>query len=177
MDRRKFLESACLTTAALIVGNPLRAISSVKAKPRISLGGDVHEIPLKLEDTPDLQKVGGAYHLEIDDLEKDLLVARVSRERYVAVDIKCTHKGCDVAYSGDDKKFVCPCHSSEFDLHGAVMKGPAAKPLKSYKCELREDELIVIVTPEGLPPATDTIASPSNGDSVKPALDSLKLPK
>ena len=56
-----------------------------------------------------------------------------------AVDAKCTHVGAPL-----DKGTVagttvtCPWHGSQFDLRtGGVLRGPAGKPLKSYR--VRED--------------------------------------
>ncbi|HJW29144.1 MAG TPA: Rieske 2Fe-2S domain-containing protein, partial [Saprospiraceae bacterium] len=77
-----------------------------------------------LEETPELQQVGGVYRLEIDELDKDILIARTDSDTFVAIDIKCTHKGCLVAYKQQMEKpafFECPCHGSKYDLDGTVI--------------------------------------------------------
>lgn len=153
MDRRKFLETTCRSGLGLIVGGlalNLLDVPSVKASSRRSTdqageGEEVRDIPLFFEDTSELAIVGGAYHLVIEDLQKDILVARVSEEQYVAVDTKCTHKGCDVAYDKSERHFACPCHGSLFGLDGKVKNGPAEIDLKSYRTEVTEFELIVKV--------------------------------
>ena len=45
---------------------------------------------------------------------------------------QCTHLGC--AYHWDPKagNFLCPCHSSRFSIDGAVLGGPAPRPLDQY---------------------------------------------
>ncbi|MHB1064959.1 MAG: QcrA and Rieske domain-containing protein [Georgenia sp.] len=39
----------------------------------------------------------------------------------------CTHQGCLVAV--DATELACPCHGSRFALDGAVVQGPASRPL------------------------------------------------
>ena len=51
----------------------------------------------------------------------------------------CTHQGCEVGYSSADKKFVCPCHGSQFSLTGAVVKGPAQLALEPYDAKIVGD--------------------------------------
>lgn len=42
----------------------------------------------------------------------------------------CTHLGCTVAWSSEEKSFNCPCHGSKFNPDGSVKNGPAEDPLE-----------------------------------------------
>nr|ACF24531.1 cytochrome b6-f complex iron-sulfur subunit [Gymnochlora stellata] len=41
----------------------------------------------------------------------------------------CTHLGCVVPWDGQDNKFKCPCHGSQYAADGHVVRGPAPRPL------------------------------------------------
>ncbi|CAL9058130.1 unnamed protein product [Musa banksii] len=37
----------------------------------------------------------------------------------------CTHLGCVVPWNAAEMKFICPCHGSQEDNQGKVVRGPA----------------------------------------------------
>ena len=47
-----------------------------------------------------------------------------------AVSLRCTHLGCLVTFNSAERSWDCPCHGSRFDVDGAVLAGPASKPLE-----------------------------------------------
>lgn len=37
----------------------------------------------------------------------------------------CTHLGCVVPWNKAENKFICPCHGSQYNNQGTVVRGPA----------------------------------------------------
>jgi len=37
----------------------------------------------------------------------------------------CTHLGCVVPWNPNEGRFICPCHGSQYDQAGKVVRGPA----------------------------------------------------
>lgn len=42
-----------------------------------------------------------------------------------AVDIKCPHLGCMLAWNSEEKTWDCPCHGSRFDYKGNLIENPS----------------------------------------------------
>ncbi len=61
----------------------------------------------------------------------------------LAVSRECTHLGCTVPWEADEERFVCPCHSSAFDMRGDVLSPPAPRALDLY--EVRIENRVVKV--------------------------------
>lgn len=61
-----------------------------------------------------------------------------------ALKAECTHLGCLVGpLDPVRKRFVCPCHGSEYDRTGTVMRGPAPKSLKLARVEVEADNVFL----------------------------------
>lgn len=70
-----------------------------------------------------------------------LLVRRQSE--LVALSHQCPHNKCSVDYVPDRHVILCPCHGSRFDLSGAVLRGPARRPLRRYLVEVKNRHVSV----------------------------------
>jgi thiosulfate dehydrogenase [quinone] large subunit len=70
--------------------------------------------------------VGGAAAFNDPATGDTSLVIQPRPGTFVAFDAICPHQGCTVQYLDLQKRFVCPCHQSEFDATtGAVLSGPS----------------------------------------------------
>jgi glycine/D-amino acid oxidase-like deaminating enzyme/nitrite reductase/ring-hydroxylating ferredoxin subunit len=56
-------------------------------------------------------------------------VYRDPEGQLLAVSMRCTHLGCLVRFNAAERSWDCPCHGSRFDVDGAVLEGPATRPL------------------------------------------------
>ena len=60
-------------------------------------------------------------------------LARLTDGGFLALSRTCTHLGCTVPWVAKENKFICPCHSSEFDITGEVISPPAPRALDIYQ--------------------------------------------
>jgi Rieske Fe-S protein len=74
--------------------------------------------------------------------EDRMAVIREAEGMY-ALSLVCTHLGCTVNVSADE--LFCPCHGSRFTRQGAVLQGPADRPLERYVVEDQGDRIAVIL--------------------------------
>jgi len=58
-----------------------------------------------------------------------------------AISTVCTHFGCIVNWQAETRKFICPCHESQFDDLGRVVRGPAPRNLGLTTVILKPDQV------------------------------------
>ena len=59
-------------------------------------------------------------------------LVRLADGGFLALHRQCTHLGCSVPWDEASGRFVCPCHSSVFDVRGDVLAPPAPRPLDVF---------------------------------------------
>jgi len=64
----------------------------------------------------------------------------------MALSLSCTHLGCSVAFDGSKNKFICPCHSSVFDIKGNVLNPPAPRAMDAYPVQISKGEILVNIS-------------------------------
>jgi cytochrome b6-f complex iron-sulfur subunit len=70
-----------------------------------------------------------------------------------AISAVCTHLGCTVA-APEGGGFYCPCHGSRFAPSGAVIAGPAPRPLNHLALSLAPDGQVVVDQQQEVSPET-----------------------
>ena len=66
-------------------------------------------------------------------------LTRLADGGFLALSRKCTHLGCTVPWVAAEKKFLCPCHASAFDISGNVISPPAPRPFDIYAVTIEND--------------------------------------
>jgi cytochrome b6-f complex iron-sulfur subunit len=64
----------------------------------------------------------------VNKLQGDPTYLVVENDRTLAtygINAVCTHLGCVVPWNTAEKKFICPCHGSQYNNQGKVVRGPA----------------------------------------------------
>ena len=72
-------------------------------------------------------------------------LVRLESGGFLALSCKCTHLGCTVPWVEKEKKFLCPCHASSFDITGQVTTAPATRALDIFPIAI-ENNLVKVDT-------------------------------
>jgi Rieske Fe-S protein len=110
------------------------------------LGLAQKKMALGLDKFEKLKTAGGSVLLKIQG--RDYLFIRDAEDSVRVLDPTCTHQKCTVAYNRDKQRIICPCHSSNFDLNGKVLNGPAEKPLQTFEATLDPERARIIFSVE-----------------------------
>lgn len=135
VDRRQFVH-ACVCG---IAGWALTGCASLMTRRVTPVDG---RIALALARYPELSEAGGSLALLPDGSSEPVYVIAQDDGSFVALSPICTHLGCTVEITGE--RLVCPCHGSTYSRAGAVLQGPAERPLARYPAHLSSDGVLTI---------------------------------
>jgi nitrite reductase/ring-hydroxylating ferredoxin subunit len=146
-SRRTFCVRACHAASLALAGPLLQACGGNSTSP-----SDAAPLP-----TINAASAGGAITVTIDAASPlaavgslalvqggstSALVAHTGQDTFTALTAVCTHEGCTITgVSG--QTYVCPCHGSEFNTGGGVVKGPAAAPLRQFTTRFASNALTI----------------------------------
>jgi len=74
-----------------------------------------------------------------------LIVKQDNTLENYAINAVCTHLGCVVPWNRAANKYMCPCHGSQYDFTGKVIRGPA--PLSLALAHLDDIDGKVVLSP------------------------------
>jgi len=70
----------------------------------------------------------------------------VSEDQQIAsygLNAVCTHLGCVVPWNASENKFICPCHGSQYNNEGKMVRGPAPLSLALVHADVNYDKVIL----------------------------------
>jgi len=125
--RRDFLARFAETISAGAILSPL---ASLGCAPNYTARMAAHQVVRV--DVEDLNKDGRALVTPFTGTKRDsIMVVREAEGEFLALSMTCTHAGCRV-HPPTAGVISCPCHGSQYDLTGKVIRGPALQPLGRY---------------------------------------------
>ena len=138
VTRREFTKFLGLTSTAFLVGTLATAARKL-IKRMFSRPGAPVEIA-GMGDVP----VGG-YKLFRYPTENDpCILLRLSDEKFVAFDQRCTHLSCPVLFDAATKQLACPCHAGFFSAEdGRPLAGPPKRALERLEVTTRDARIWV----------------------------------
>jgi Rieske Fe-S protein len=152
MDRRGFIKLTgttivCTCFGALgTSGCAAKPASDTPSAPAGSYRINNGRVIVALPELEGLTTVGGAVKLALNGeggSELKVIVLHSGDEDYRAFADSCTHKGKELDYLHKERKLACCGRSSQFDLAGNVIRGPAEDALLRYRLRQEGEELVI----------------------------------
>ncbi|KAJ8422408.1 hypothetical protein Cgig2_013228 [Carnegiea gigantea] len=94
-----------------------------------------------------LKKHGPGDRTLTQGLKGDPTYLIVENDRTLAtygINAVCTHLGCVVPWNKAENKFICPCHGSQYNSQGKVVRGPAPLSLALVHCDIDDEKVIFV---------------------------------
>lgn len=70
-------------------------------------------------------------------------LVRLDDGGFLALSLRCTHLGCSIEWEEDKNRFICPCHSSAFEINGNVQNPPAPSALDYFPVIIQNGKVMV----------------------------------
>ncbi len=142
ISRRRFLRGLPATVAGITAGATLESTTGCAIAASYHVTAVKGRVAISVSEVQARMGEQDALILRGTDLPEAVLLLR-RPSGFTALGTTCTHLGCSVRPGKG--QLQCPCHGSSFDLTGAVVRGPAQRPLNRYPVSVSGDELFVRV--------------------------------
>jgi len=143
VTRREFTKFLGLTSVAFLFGT-LATAGRTLAKRVFGRGSQ--SVPVAgVEELP----VGG-YKLFRYQKDEPGILLRLSEDKFVAFDQRCTHLSCPVIFNAEASQLVCPCHAGYFSAEdGRPLAGPPKRALPRLEVSTQNAQIWVRRAEEG----------------------------
>lgn len=103
-------------------------------------------LKINLRRAPELERPGMAAAVVDAGRKLNLIVVRVDKREFIALDRTCTHGGAMCTYNHPRKTLRCTSlNHAEYDLSGILLHGRSHGNLRRYETRLNDSELEVLV--------------------------------
>lgn len=146
--RREFCRHACqlatIAGAASFLsacgGGPGSSVDTGSALPVINASRVNGVTTVAIDAASPLNSVGGMAFVQASGAS--FLVARTAQDACTALTSTCTHQACTIS-NVSAGVYTCPCHGSQFDPSGRVVRGPAGAALHVFPSALVNNVLTI----------------------------------
>ena len=144
--RREFCAQACGAAGIVALSSVLESCGSpggaTATLPVLTGTAGSGVVTLAIDAGSPLASVGAAALVRSSN--GTFLVARTGAEAFSALTSICTHETCTIT-GFDAADYVCPCHGSRFGTSGAVLSGPATRPLRAFQTRFADNLLTIVL--------------------------------
>jgi Rieske Fe-S protein len=139
VTRREFTKFLGLTSLAFLIGTCAAAGRKLvkqlfPAKEASIAVADIQEIP-----------VGGHKLFRYPTENDPCILLRLTEDKFVAFDQRCTHLSCPVLFDSGKKQLVCPCHEGFFSAEdGRPLAGPPKRALAQLSVTTKNAQVLVV---------------------------------
>jgi nitrite reductase/ring-hydroxylating ferredoxin subunit len=142
VTRREFTKFLGLTSVAFLIGTLATAGRTLAKRmlgrnsASVAVAG-VGELPV------------GGYKLFRYEKDEPGILLRLSEDKFVAFDQRCTHLSCPVIFDPAAHQLVCPCHAGYFNAEdGRPLAGPPKRALAQLEITTQTGQVWVRRTEE-----------------------------
>jgi Rieske Fe-S protein len=121
----------------VIPGLLVGGLSSCGALPRIVDRGEGNSFSVPGETMSDKKLL----IIQRNNSEFDVALIKMDDGTYLSVELKCSHENQPL--TATESGYFCTSHGSRFSLSGEVLTEPAIRPLKKFRTEIIDANIII----------------------------------
>ena len=137
LTRRRLVRLGWITSVLIVVGGQLWLLLKLFFAPTTPGEGRGQFALGALDTFP----VGSVKHFR-----KERCIIAHHPTGVLALSDECTHLKCTVDYLPERQVIFCPCHGAQFSTTGAVLAGPAPRPLDHFSITVQDGQIVVDTT-------------------------------